>query len=213
MLLAPKITEPPEPLQYVYRDRKSGKDGDERAAFAVTLKCGAKDYDTVKWQTSGKPENLAPFVDSDKSLHLPHITEGQSASTSGTDYWCCASNVVGTVCSTNGTLVYASFASDKWIELPSTISAFDGFDAVIPCRVPPDTKPPATVEWTVNGTVIDPSDASDEYTYAPSGDLEIDIVTMKLHGSIYRCKVTNYLVTYSYSSGVNTVLYVHGKQQ
>ena len=212
--LVPKIIEPPEPLQYVYENRKAAKEGDEPTQFDVTLSCGATGYTLLEWHTSGALTDLTQFTDSkDGSLDIPGITRDQSASTSGIDYWCCVSNDVGTVCSKNGTLVYATFKLYKWIRAPSTISAFDGFDAVIPCRVPSDAKPPATVEWTVNGAVIDPLDTTDEYTYVPSGDLEIDAVTTKLNGSVYSCKITNYRVTYSLESGVNTVLHVKGKQQ
>ena len=211
--LAPKIIAPPKPLQYVYENRKAAKDSDEPTKFDVTLSCGATDYTLLEWHTSGTLTDLTQFTDSnDGSLNLPGITKDQSASTSGTDYWCCVSNDVGTVCSTNGTLVYASFLIHKWARAPSTVSAFHGFDAVIPCRVPSDATPPATVEWTVDQTVIDPLDVSDEYVYLPSGDLEIVPAKTKLNGSVYSCKITNYRVTYSLESGVNTVLHVQGKQ-
>ena len=197
----------------MYENRKAARDGDEPTEFDVTLSCVATDYTLLEWHTSGTLADLTQFTDKkDGSLDLPGITKDISASTSGIDYWCCVTNAVGTVCSKNGTLVYASFKIHKWIRAPSTISAFHGFDAVIPCRVPSDAKPPATVEWTVDGTVIDPLDASDDYVYLPSGDLEIVPAKMKLNGSVYSCKITNYWVTYSLESGVNTVLHVKGKQ-
>jgi hypothetical protein len=191
----------------VYKERYNGQN--DPLSFPVTLSCNTKDdSDSVVWYTSGTLTDLNKFTNADKSLALPGITEDQSASVAGTDYWCCATNTVGTVCSKNHTLFYASFLIHKWIRAPDTISAFHGYDAVIPCRVPSDAQPPATVEWTVDGTVIDSNDDSDKYTYVPSGDLEIDNVRRDMNGSVYVCRVTNFRVTFSLHSGRSTTLLV-----
>ena len=206
MFTVPKIVTPPKFEQVVY-DKKGV--GDAEGPYEVTIQCEVENDsgDSRQWDSTATA-SLIPYIQNDGSLKLTSIAKDDTASVSGVDYWCYASNDIGRVVSTNGTLVYATFNSGNWEKPIGVIEALDGYTAVIPCEVPDDAKPHPMVQWQVDNEDLDLT--KPENVVLPSGNLQIDPVSKSMDGKEFFCTVTNQFVTYSISSPKHATLRVQG---